>query len=287
MNLAKKKTTIYNRESMIKGFLSVFGIFLVISCTSKQKPKSQAEINDLNGIKIIKYSVTKTYPHSINSYTEGLVFYDGKLYESTGSPENYPNTKSVIGPLNLKTGEIDVKVEIDRNKYFGEGIIFLDDRLFQLTYKNQIGFIYNARDFKQIGSFSYKNNEGWGMTTDGQSIIMSDGTNYLYYWDPDSLTEIKRINVTYNGSSALYTNELEYINGFIYANIWTTNFIAKIDPANGKIVALIDLTNLSIRARKENPLSEATNGIAYDSKRDKIFVTGKFWPYLFEIKSLD
>jgi len=272
---------------MIKDFLSIFGIFLVISCTSNQKPKSQAEINDLNGINIIKYSVTKTYPHSINSYTEGLVFHDDKLYESTGSPENYPNTKSVIGLLNLKTGEIDVKVEIDRNKYFGEGIVFLDDRLFQLTYKNQIGFIYNAKDFKQIGSFSYKNKEGWGMTTDGQSIIMSDGTNYLYYWDPDSLTEIKRINVTYNGSSALYANELEYINGFIYANIWTTNFIAKIDPANGKIVALIDLTNLSIRARKENPLSEATNGIAYDSKRDKIFVTGKFWPYLFEIKLLD
>jgi glutamine cyclotransferase len=124
------------------------------------------------------------------------------------------------------------------------------------------------------------------MTTDGRSIIMSDGTNTLTYWDPNNLKEIKKLNVTFSGSSALYMNELEYINGFIYANVWTTNNIAKIDPDNGKIVGIIDLTSLYLKARKENPQSEATNGIAYDPKRDRILVTGKFWPFIYQIKFL-
>jgi len=257
---------------------------LITGCNNDRSSGLHSVNKTNNGISLIKYTVTNTYPHSIESYTEGLIFHDNKLFESTGSPENYPDTKSVIGIVNLKTGEIDVKVEIDRNKYFGEGILFFNNKLYQLTYKNQSGFIYNSKDFKQIGTFSYVNKEGWGMTTDGNSIIMSDGTNFITYWDPDSLKESKKINITYNGSSALYANELEFINGFIYANIWTTNYIAKIDPANGKILGLIDLTTLYLKALKENPRSEATNGIAYDSKRNRIFVTGKFWPYIFEIK---
>ncbi len=238
----------------------------------------------LNGISIIEYSVKETFPHSTDSFTEGFLFHDNKLFESTGSPENYPNTKSVIGIVNLKTGIIDVKVEIDRNKYFGEGIVFFNDKLYQLTYKNQLGFIYDSKSFKQIGTFTFANKEGWGMTSDGESIIMSDGTNFITYWDPDSLKEIKKLNITYDGASALYANELEYIKGFIYANIWTTNYIAKIDPEDGKIVGLIDLTSLFQNARRVNPLSEATNGIAYDERKDKVFVTGKFWPFIFEIK---
>jgi len=257
---------------------------LFIGCNNNSNSKNKPKQRSLNGIPIIEYSLEKTFPHSIESYTEGLLFHDNKLYESTGSPENYPNTRSVIGIVNLKTGKIDVKIEIDRNKYFGEGILFFNEKLYQLTYKNQIGFIYDSNDFKKIGTFNYSNKEGWGMTTDGSSIIMSDGTNYLTYWDPGSLKEIKKINITYNGSSALYANELEFINGFIYANIWTTNYIAKIDPTDGKIIGLIDLTRLFLKARKENPQSEATNGVAFDPKKDKIMVTGKFWPYIFEIR---
>jgi glutaminyl-peptide cyclotransferase len=259
----------------------------IISCNNDRSSKLQSVNKDINGISLLKYTITNTYPHSIESYTEGLLFHDNKLFESTGSPENYPNTRSVIGIVNLKTGEIDVKVEIDRVKYFGEGILFFKNKLYQLTYKNQLGFIYDSKNFKQIGTFHYLNKEGWGMTTDGNSIIMSDGTNFITYWDPDSLKVIKKINITYNGSSALYANELEFINGFIYANIWTTNYIAKIDPINGKIVGLIDLTTLFFKAKKENPQSEATNGIAYDLKRNRIFVTGKFWPFIFEIKFQD
>lgn len=237
-----------------------------------------------NTINAIGLSIIKTYPHDTDSYTEGLVFHNKQLYESTGSPEIFPNTISVIGPVNLKTGKIEKKVELDRNKFFGEGIVFFNDKLFQLTYKNQMGFIYDSKTFNQIRTFMYSNKEGWGMTTDGKSIIMSDGTNTITYWEPDSLNEIKKLNVTFNGSSALYMNELEYINGFIYANIWTTNNIAKIDPNNGKIVGIIDLTTLYLKAKKENPLSETTNGIAYDSKKDRIFVTGKFWPYIYQIE---
>lgn len=262
-------------------------IFLIIIfITSCNNSSSRKKLRDRNKNKttIIEYSVTKTFPHSINSFTQGLLFHDNKLFESTGSPENYPNTRSVVGIVDLETGEIDVKIEIDKSEYFGEGILIFNDKLYQLTYKNQLGFIYDTEDFKQIGTFNYSNKEGWGMTTDGNSIIISDGTNYLTYWDPDSLKEIKKLNILYNGASALYANELEYINGFIYANIWTTNYIAKINPANGEIVGLIDLTPLFIKAREKNPKAEATNGIAYNSNTDKIVVTGKFWPYIFEIQ---
>jgi glutaminyl-peptide cyclotransferase len=249
------------------------------SHSNKKISKQSGEI-----ITQINYKVVKSYPHDMESFTEGFLFHDNKLYESTGSPEEFPYARSIIGIVDLKKGKTDVKIELDKSKYFGEGILFFNDKLYQLTYKNQLGFIYDAKTFKQLGTFSYSNKEGWGMTTDGHSIIMSDGTNSITYWDPVNLKEIKKLNVTYNGSSALYMNELEYINGFIYSNIWTTNNIAKIDPNNGKIIGIINLTPLFLKARKENPTSEATNGIAYDSKKDRIFVTGKFWPYIYQIK---
>jgi len=269
-------------------FLLLLLIAVLFTCCNNDRTSRIQSLNkDINGINLIKYTIKNTLPHSTESYTEGLIFHDNKLFESTGSPENYPKTRSVIGIVNSKTGSIDVKAEIDRDKYFGEGILFFKNKLYQLTYKNQIGFIYDPNNFKLIRTFTYRNKEGWGMTTDGKSIIISDGTNFITYWDSDSLKEIRKINITYNGASALYANELEFINGYIYANIWTTNFIAKIDPASGKIVGLIDLTSLFLKARENNPQSESTNGIAYDSKRDRVYVTGKFWPYIFEIKFQD
>jgi glutamine cyclotransferase len=269
---------------MTRLLIAVLTGIILSGCNNNSISNKKTPERTINGISIIEYSVNGTYPHGTDSYTEGFLFNDGNLFESTGSPENYPYAKSVIGIVSLKTGKIDVKIELDRNKYFGEGILFFNDKLYQLTYKNQLGFIYDSKSFKQTGTFTYENKEGWGMTTDGKSIIMSDGTNYITYWDPGNLKEIKRLNITYNGASALYLNELEYINGYIYANVWTTNFIAKIDTSDGKIVGLIDLTSLYQKAKKENPLSEATNGIAYESDKDKVLVTGKFWPFIFEIK---
>jgi len=248
------------------------------SQTNKKPIKSSKSIQSIN------FKVIKTYPHDTDSFIEGFLFYNNQLFESTGSPEEFPETRSVFGIADLNTGKIDIKVELDRNNFFGEGIVILNGKIFQITYKNQTGFIYDLKSYKKTGSFRYSNKEGWGLTTDGKNIIMSDGTNIITYLDPDSLKVVKTLNVTFNGSSALYMNELEFIDGYLYANIWTTNNIAKIDPSTGAIVGIIDLSSLFYEAKKSYTLSEATNGIAYDSSKDRIFVTGKFWPTIYQIK---
>lgn len=252
-------------------------------CTNNSH-SSKKSINSSHTIESINFKVIKTYPHDTESFTEGFLFYNNQLFESTGSPEEFPKTRSVFGIVDLNTGKIDIKVELDKNSYFGEGIVVFEGKIFQLTYKNQTGFIYDLKSYKKIGSFKYSNKEGWGLTSDGKNIIMSDGTNIITYLDPDSLKVVKTLNVTFNGSSALYMNELEFIDGYIYANVWTTNNIAKIDPKTGIIVGIIDLSSLFYEARKSYPMSEATNGIAYDSPKDRIFVTGKFWPTIYQIK---
>jgi glutamine cyclotransferase len=230
----------------------------------------------------IEYTLAGSLPHDTNAFTEGLLFYNDQLFESTGSPENLPMTKSVFGPVDAKTGKISAKAELDK-QYFGEGIVFLKDKVYQLTYKNQIGFIYDARTFKQLGRFSFANEEGWGLTTDGISIIMSDGTNVLTYLDATTLKPVKTINVSNAGYAEDYLNELEYINGFIYANVWTKNYIVKIDPASGEIVGILDLSVLLDKAKSKYHDSNVTNGIAYDATTDKIYVTGKLWPDIYEI----
>jgi len=265
-------------------YISFALITLISGCSDNSRKGKPSHLNPSGQIQVINYSLIKTYPHDKGAYTEGFLFHDNQLFESTGSPENYPETRSLFGIVDLGTGKIEVKGELDRNKYFGEGIEFFKDKLIQLTYQTQTGFIYDAKTFKQTGTFTFENKEGWGLTSDGKYFIMSDGTSIITYLDPESLKPVKKLDVTFNGSPALYINELEYINGYIYANIYTTSNIAKIDPENGRITGIIDLSQLLAKAKKENPESEATNGIAYDSARDRIFVTGKFWPYIYQIK---
>ncbi len=257
-------------------------IGISVGCTNNSH-SSKKSINN-SQIQSISFKVIKTYPHDTESFTEGFLFYNNQLFESTGSPEEFPKTRSVFGIVDLNTGKIDIKVELDKNTYFGEGIVIFGEKIFQVTYKNQIGFIYDLKSYKKLGSFKYSNKEGWGLTSDGKNIIMSDGTNIITYFDLDSLKVLKTLNVTFNGSPALDANELEFIDGYLYANIWTTNNIAKIDPKTGIIVGIIDLSSLFYEAKKAYPGSEATNGIAYDSSRDRIFVTGKFWPTIYQIK---
>jgi glutamine cyclotransferase len=189
----------------------------------------------------------------------------------------------VFGISDLKTGHFETKGELDKTVYFGEGILFFGDKLYQLTYQNQVGFIYNARTFKREGQFSYPNKEGWGLTTDGANIIMSDGTYNLTYFDPATLKPVKTIAVLKDGYGLDYINELEYINGFIYANVWTTNTIVKINPSNGEVVAQLDLTQLFNQALKDNVNLAEMNGIAFDKTNDRILVTGKLWPWIYEI----
>lgn len=266
--------------------LIVSGALLLASC-QPDKPKEivpppvEAETP---AIPEIKFTVQNKYPHDITSFTEGFLFHDGKLFESTGAPDNLPQTKSLFGIVDLKTGKIDVKAELDKNIYFGEGIVFLNGKVFQLTYKNQTGFIYDGKTYKNIGKFNYTNREGWGLTTDGKYLIMSDGTSYITYLDPVSFSVVKTLDVAETGYVVENLNELEYIKGFIYANIWTTTTIVKIDPNTGDVVGKIDLGSLLYESKAQNPNLAETNGIAYDSINNRVLVTGKLWPTIYEIK---
>lgn len=224
-----------------------------------------------------------SYPHDITSYTEGFVFHNKELYESTGATDGLPRTRSLFGAVDLSTGKIKVKAELDRKKYFGEGIAFLNGKIYQLTYTTKVGFIYDASTFKELGQFSFPSKEGWGMTTDGKYLIMSDGTNVLTYLDPNGLQVVKKMEVSENNLMSAYLNELEFINGYIYANIYTTNTIVKIDTANGRVVAKLDLTPLAKNAQSIYAGSMQMNGIAFDPTTNKICITGKMWPKIYQI----
>ena len=225
------------------------------------------------------YKVLKTYPHNIKSFTEGLEIYDGFLYESTGE-----NGSSAIYKTNIKTGSVLESVELD-DQYFGEGITILNDKIYQLTYKAQKGFIYNLKTFEKTGDFTFESEQGWGMTNDGKNLIMSDGTDKLTYLDPQTLKPVQKIQVANNKGTVLYINELEYSDGYIYANIYTTYIIVKIDATSGKVVAEIDFGGIA-KSFNINDNKDVFNGIAIDKKTNKMYVTGKFWDKIYEVELL-
>ncbi|MFB0925083.1 MAG: glutaminyl-peptide cyclotransferase [Vicingaceae bacterium] len=273
-------------KQLIFIFSSVILTFLLINCGDEPvhsvlekpiKPKIKSTPN-------INYTYINSFPHDKNAFTEGFLIHDGELYESTGATAELPQTKSLFGIVDSATGLIDTKVELDRETYFGEGITFLNGKVYQLTYQAKIGFIYDAITFKELGTFNLPTKEGWGMTTDGESLIMSDGSNNLYYLDPNQLSVVRTVPVSDNGRIVGNLNELEFIKGFIYANVWKTNTIVKIDTANGNVVGKLDLNMLANEARHTYPYSMDMNGIAYDSVKGSVFVTGKMWPKYFEIK---
>jgi len=291
---------------MNKKLLFVFAIALSVACNNKEE-KTTTNTEPDNSPALINYSVVNAFPHDTSSFTEGFLFHDGQLFESTGYDSGMPeNRASRFGVVDLKTGKIQTKVEIDKKKYFGEGIVFLNNKVYQLTWKSKIGFIYDATTFKKIGEFTFPSNEGWGMTTDGTYLIMSDGTSNISYFDPASSTPVavevhynnddsdmktlnsfrlvKIVGVTDNNGPVADINELEIINGFIYANQYRTNYILKIDPASGKVVGKLDFTTLDSEAKNKYPESAEMNGIAYDSVAKKIYVTGKLWPNIYEVR---
>lgn len=260
----------------------ILPLFLSACSETNNNPPAESTTPPAAVVPSISYSFKEHQPHDTTSFTEGFLVKDGQLYESTGSPQDLLFTRSVFGPVD-KTGKINVKGELDRNKYFGEGIVILKDKLYQLTYKNRQGFVYDAKTFKKIKDFSYNNAEGWGLTTDGTYLIMSDGTSTLTYLDPESLAVVKTVNVTEDGYQRQYLNELEYINGSIYANIWTTNHIVKIDPKTGNVTGKLDLDKVFTDAQNRYAKSIDMNGIAYDAQADKIYITGKLWPVIYEL----
>jgi glutaminyl-peptide cyclotransferase len=218
--------------------------------------------------------VVHAYPHDAGAFTEGLFYLDGFLYEGTGLAG-----RSSIRKVKLETGEIVQKRDIPE-PYFGEGIIHWKDRLIELTYQAEAGFIYDLSTFAPKGGFKYPG-EGWALTQDGKRIIMSDGTPELRFWDPETLQETGRITVTENGRPVPDVNELEWVKGEIYANVWHLDRIARIDPSTGRISGWINLTGLWPGSDHNE---KTLNGIAYDAQHDRLFVTGKEWSTLFEIK---
>jgi len=258
---------------------------LFASCTNSNKPDATGEKPVDNSPPAINYSVVRTLPHDTTSFTEGFLFHNGELYESTGTEPNMPESRrSMFGVVDPKTGKIDKKAELDRSKYFGEGITFLKDKVYQLTWQTRVGFIYDAKSFKPLGQFPIPAKEGWGMTTDGTNLIISDGTSNISYVDPATFRLVKVVGVTDNNGPVSNINELEMINGFIYANQWQTNYILKIDTASGKVVGRLDLDGLSSAEQNKYAASDTMNGIAYDSTTGKVYITGKLWPDIYEIK---
>ena len=236
-------------------------------------PVSQA------GVPEYTYEVVHSYPHDRTAFTEGLFYLDGFLYESTGI-----EGASSVRKVRLETGEVVQRHDLP-SAYFGEGIIHWKDRLIQLTYKTEVGFVYNLSTFETERRFEYPG-EGWAMTQDGKTIFMSDGTAQIRVWDPETLQELRRITVTDQGQPVPNVNELEWVKGEIYANIWETDRIARIDPATGRVVGWIDLAGLlNPNERIAGPEgTDVLNGIAYDANGNRLFVTGKRWPKLFEIR---
>lgn len=221
------------------------------------------------------YSIVRTYPHDPKAFTQGLQYADGVLYEGTGE-----HGKSSIRKVKLETGAVLKKQDLAA-EHFGEGITVFANELFQLTWQTHAAFVYDKNTFVEKKRFSYPG-EGWGLTSDGTNLIMSDGSDQLRIIDPVTFTERRRILVTAAGVPIRQLNELEYVKGEVFANVWMTDYVARIAPDTGRVTGYVDLRGLLTPA--ERAKTDVLNGIAYDSAGDRLFVTGKWWPKLFEIR---
>jgi glutaminyl-peptide cyclotransferase len=264
-------------------FLSA--ITLLVFFGGCAKDDSTPQVN--SEVKTLAYELVNSYPHDTASYTEGLFMHHDTLFESCGSPSSYPQTRSGFGPVDLATGKVTLKVELDRERYWAEGLTCLNDQFYLLTLTSQRGFVYDAKTYGQVREFSFISSQGWGLTTDGSDLIMSDGTNQLSWVDAETFLFFKKKNITQNGIEIKNLNELEFVNGFIYANLWPTNTVVKIDTSTGKVTGILDLALLANDAKRLSPHALEMNGIAYDPASDNFLITGKFWPVIYRIKLKD
>ena len=222
------------------------------------------------------YQVVHVYPHDHNAFTQGLEFRAGFLYEGTGL-----NGHSTLRKVKLETGEVVQQISVSP-EYFGEGITVINQQILELTWRTETGFVYDQNSFRRQRSFSYSG-EGWGLANDGTQVYMSDGTPQIRVWDPVTLQEKRRMTVRDGGAPVTYLNELEWVRGEIYANVWQTDRIVRISPADGRVLGWVDLSGILPAADRTEHV-DVLNGIAYDVLGDRLFVTGKLWPKLFEIK---
>jgi glutamine cyclotransferase len=249
----------------MKALLSLLPLLLVGAAQTERVPVERVEI-------------VRTFPHETGAFTEGLLYLDGRLYESTGM-----EGRSFIREVRLEDGKV-IRQAVIPPQYFGEGIVNWGTKLISLTWQNGLGFIWDRATLKRTGEWRYPG-EGWALTQNGREIIMSDGTPQLRFLDPKTLKELRRLTVTANGSRVARLNELEWVKGDVLANIWQTNRIARIDPGTGRVKAWIDLSPLVAKVPR-NGIDDVPNGIAYDAKGDRLFVTGKNWPWLFEVRTV-
>lgn len=242
---------------------------LAWSCVSSNEKQIRESVQ-------IPFTLQRTLPHDPQAFTQGLLIHEGELYESTGQDSSW------IGIVDIGTGKAERKIVLD-NTYFGEGIAILNNKAYQLTWQNKVGFIYEIPSFEKLGEFTYEG-EGWGLTTDGINLIMSDGTDKIRFLDTVSLKTIQTLNVKHNGNPVTALNELEYADGHLFANIWRTDLIARIDPKTGEVTGFLDLSELALQARSVNPRAEVLNGIAWHPATQTMLITGKNFPYLFILK---
>ncbi len=248
-------------------------VFPLASCSGLPLSPGPATVQ---AVPIYTYEIVNTYPHDRKAFTQGLVFSDGALYEGTGL-----YGASTLRKVELETGDV-LQIRKLPEQLFGEGITVWRDRIIQLTWRERTGLVYDKSSLELLEQFTYPS-EGWGITHDGNYLVMSDGTSTLYFLHPDNFKEIGRIEVSDNYGPVTRLNELEYVRGEIYANVWQTNRIARISPKTGKVIGWIEMDGLLGQEELREPV-DVLNGIAYDAENDRLFVTGKLWPKIFEIK---
>ena len=279
LSLNRSKLAIVNR-------LLLVSLLLVGGCTSRQPiaaaptaatpavtPPIQVQQSN---VKTLDWSIVSAFPHDPTSFTEGLLWHDNSLYESTGM-----EGQSKLRRVDLQSGQATKNVNLPK-EYFGEGLALAGNHLYQLTWQTKVGFVYDAKTFQPLAKFNYRN-EGWGLTFDGSDLIQSDGSDVLTWRDTKNFAAKKTLNVTQDGAPLRNLNELEWIDGYVWANVWQTDDIVVIDPTNGKVVGEINLTGL-LGAADRTGAEDVLNGIAYDAASKRVFVTGKNWSKLFWIR---
>ncbi len=276
--------------------LPLFALYILLDSCGNGSTKTNDVDTSLAGIgtpnvpppQPIIYTVEKVFPHDSNAFTQGLQFYDGKLYEGTGNPEQ--STESSLRIVDIQSGKPEKEYDIADKNIFGEGITIFKNKIYQLTWQNHKVFVYNLTDITRPVETYPWSLEGWGLTNDGNNLIISDGSSKLYYVQPDEkskqLRTMKILTVEDNNGEVDSLNELEYINGYVFANRWYNNHIVKIDTSNGHVVGIMDMSGLMHEYDPSAQLSDGAvlNGIAYDSAAKKIYITGKDWPKMFQIK---
>jgi len=278
----QQSSSFSSRKWLIPISVLVFLVLISLGCTRRSETRSSqhraivAEAVASRSAPVYSFEVVNIFPHDSYAFTQGLVIQDGVLVESTGL-----NGRSSLRRVDLASGNVLKKVDISE-QYFAEGVTIFKGRVFQLTWKAGKGFIYDPATFERTGEFSYSG-EGWGLTHDDRSLILSDGTNEIRFINPENFSVERTIKVTAGGKKLDELNELEYVKGEIFANIWQDDRIVRIDPNSGEVVGWIDLTGL-LSPTDRTTQTNVLNGIAYDAAADRLFVTGKLWPKLFEVK---